>query len=126
MGGPCCCRRSGRDPHLRPARPTSGGLSWRWCMIAVQADLALAGGIVATMFSLAFDCSDPDRLTAFWSEALGYKHEDPLETRRRRVNAEADRLVGLGATRLRVSDAEVVDHYFVVMQDPEGNEFCVV
>src|SRR6266511_232625 len=167
MGGPCCCRRSGRDPHLRPARPTSGGLSWRWCMIAVQADLALAGGIVATMFSLAFDCSDPDRLTAFWSEALGYKHKDPpagfddwrsyfrsigvpeeelhgatdvylvdpqvgggrevpLETRRRRVNAEADRLVGLGATRLRVSDAEVVDHYFVVMQDPEGNEFCVV
>lgn len=41
-------------------------------MIAVQADLALAGGIVATKFSLAFDCSDPDRLTAFWSEALGF------------------------------------------------------
>src|SRR6266508_2736130 len=41
---------------------------------------------------------------------VGGGREVPLETRRRRVNAEADRLVGLGATRLRVSDAEVVDH----------------
>jgi hypothetical protein len=51
---------------------------------------------VATRFSLTFDCSDPDRLA------------------------------GLGATRLRVPDEAGVDHYFVVMQDPEGNEFCVV
>jgi catechol 2,3-dioxygenase-like lactoylglutathione lyase family enzyme len=48
----------------------------------------------------------------------------PLHIRRQRVNAEADRLVGAGATKLRVSD-EVADHYFVVMQDPEGNEFCL-
>ncbi len=34
-------------------------------------------------------------------------------------------VVGAGATRLRVSSTEGVDHYGVIMQDPEGNEFCV-
>jgi hypothetical protein len=49
----------------------------------------------------------------------------PLATRRQRVDAEADRLVGAGATRLRVLAEEAVDHYGVVLQDPEGNEFCL-
>ena len=49
----------------------------------------------------------------------------PLETRRRRVDAEAERLVAAGATRLRVLSEEGVDHYAVVMADPEGNEFCL-
>ena len=49
----------------------------------------------------------------------------PLATRRRRVDAEADRLVAAGATRLRVLSEEAVDHYAVVMADPEGNEFCL-
>ena len=49
----------------------------------------------------------------------------PLATRRQRVDAEADRLAGAGATRLRVLSEEGVDHYAVVMQDPEGNEFCL-
>jgi hypothetical protein len=49
----------------------------------------------------------------------------PIATRRRRVDAEADRLVGAGASRLRVLDEEGVDHYAVVLQDPEGNEFCL-
>ena len=49
----------------------------------------------------------------------------PLATRRRRVDAEAERLVAAGATRLRVLSEEAVDHYAVVMADPEGNEFCL-
>ena len=49
----------------------------------------------------------------------------PLATRRQRVDAEADRLAGAGATRLRVLFEEGVDAYAVVMQDPEGNEFCL-
>jgi catechol 2,3-dioxygenase-like lactoylglutathione lyase family enzyme len=49
----------------------------------------------------------------------------PLAERRRRVDAEADRLVAAGATRFRVQSEEGVDHYGVVMQDPEGNEFCL-
>lgn len=51
--------------------------------------------------------------------------EVPLETRRQRVDQEAARLVGEGATRVRVLDTDGVDHYGVTLQDPEGNEFCI-
>jgi hypothetical protein len=36
---------------------------------------------------------------------------------------EVDRLVGLGATHVR--DVEEWGHSWTVLQDPEGNEFCV-
>jgi hypothetical protein len=49
----------------------------------------------------------------------------PLELRRERVDAEVARLVAAGATILRVLDTEGIDHYGVVLADPEGNEFCV-
>ncbi len=46
-----------------------------------------------------------------------------LEARKARVDAEVLRLLGLGATRLRTeSDG---DEYWVVMADPDANEFCV-
>ena len=47
----------------------------------------------------------------------------PLPERKLRVDAEVDRLTGLGATIQR--SVEQRDEYWVVMQDPEGNEFCV-
>ena len=50
---------------------------------------------------------------------------DPIETRRRRVDAEAERLVGLGATKTVVMYQDGLDHYAVGMQDPEGNEFDI-
>lgn len=49
----------------------------------------------------------------------------PLELRRQRVDAEAGRLTAAGATTLRVLEHEAEGHYAVVMQDPEGNEFCL-
>jgi catechol 2,3-dioxygenase-like lactoylglutathione lyase family enzyme len=50
----------------------------------------------------------------------------PIEQRRASVEAEAERLVAAGATRFRTLGEEDIDHYAVVMQDPEGNEFCLV
>ena len=47
----------------------------------------------------------------------------PLEERIGRVDAEVDRLVAAGATRGEPFQQR--DEYWVVMQDPEGNEFCV-
>jgi hypothetical protein len=47
----------------------------------------------------------------------------PLNERRQRVNAEVERLVGIGATKLRM--VEERGEYWVVMSDPEGNEFCL-
>lgn len=42
------------------------------------------------------------------------------------LEAEATRLVGLGARRLRRHDPQPpLSAGFIVMQDPEGNEFCL-
>ncbi len=48
-----------------------------------------------------------------------------LDVRRSRVEAEADRLVSRGATRVRTLAEEGMDHYAVAMLDPEGNEFDI-
>jgi hypothetical protein len=50
----------------------------------------------------------------------------PLEQRIPLVDKEVERLQSLGATVFEVLRTEGLDHYAVVMQDPEGNEFCVV
>ena len=47
----------------------------------------------------------------------------PTEARRERVDAAVDRLVHAGATR--VQEYEEHGSGWVVMLDPEGNEFCV-
>lgn len=50
---------------------------------------------------------------------------DPISERRRRVDAEAARLAGLGATITGALDEGGLDHYAVGMRDPEGNEFDI-
>ena len=47
----------------------------------------------------------------------------PIEERREKVDSEAHRLAALGATQLRAADER--GEYWIVMQDPEGNEFCI-
>jgi catechol 2,3-dioxygenase-like lactoylglutathione lyase family enzyme len=54
---------------------------------------------------------------------VGGGHDTPVEERRKRVEAEAERLTAEGASVLR--PVEERDEYWVVMQDPEGNEFCL-
>ena len=45
------------------------------------------------------------------------------EDRTARIKQESDRLEGLGATRQR--EAFERGEFWIVMQDPEGNEFCL-
>ncbi|MGH8930392.1 MAG: VOC family protein [Egibacteraceae bacterium] len=55
---------------------------------------------------------------------VGGGHRTPTDERRSRVNTAAEKLVGLGAT----IDGRAEGHfgeYWIVMRDPEGNEFCV-
>lgn len=40
-----------------------------------------------------------------------------------KIHTEAHRAEALGAKLLRVNDDD--EDYFIVMQDPEGNEFCL-
>ena len=54
--------------------------------------------------------------------APGLRGDDRLAA----LEVECDRLVALGATRVQRFEAEpYVGDGFIVMQDPEGNEFCL-
>src|SRR5215218_2710437 len=55
---------------------------------------------------------------------VGGGHDVPLQERRERVDAEVRRLKALGATDERGA-IEKLGEYWVRMNDPEGNEFCV-
>jgi catechol 2,3-dioxygenase-like lactoylglutathione lyase family enzyme len=138
---------------------------------------------------ITFDCADPDALSQFWVEVLGYQLQPPPpgfeswdafldsigvpegparnsrsaavpvdgqgprlffqrvpegktaknrvhldvraapglqgEERMAALEAEAERLVALGATRLVRFDPDGFDAGHLVMSDPEGNEFCL-
>ena len=100
---------------------------------------------MAAQLGLVLDCADPERLAAFWSAALGYttlggagsyvllvdeagrqpklllqrvdepksgKNRMHLDIETPTVDEEVGRLEALGMR-------------WVVMADPEGNEFCV-
>ena len=103
------------------------------------------------------DCSDLERMSAFWRAALdlehvwtgpsgGYllqaqgaprvplalmpcgdekrgKNRLHLDLRPDNQEAEVRRLEGLGAIRVHIGQRDVP---WVVMADPEGNEFCVL
>jgi hypothetical protein len=54
----------------------------------------------------------------------------PFATRKAQVNKEVDRLLKLGATKQKAWDEAPQSEtepgeYWVVLQDPDGNEFCV-
>lgn len=105
--------------------------------------------------TITFDCHQPGELARFWCTALGYRvaevtegwgvetvdpsgsglpllflivPEDKVVKNRVHLDirppdsmqSEADRLVSEGASVQRHDDE------WIVMQDPEGNEFCVL
>jgi predicted enzyme related to lactoylglutathione lyase len=110
----------------------------------------------SSWYSVAVDCEDPTRLAAFWAEVLGYRTVDEgdgvislagetngpwLEfvavpegkTVKNRLHIdlnpddqdrEVERLLASGASRADVGQGGDVS--WVVMADPEGNEFCVL
>jgi catechol 2,3-dioxygenase-like lactoylglutathione lyase family enzyme len=55
--------------------------------------------------------------------SVGGGRGTPVAEARRRVAAAVQRAVAAGATRLR--EVEEAGQHWVVLQDPEGNEFCL-
>jgi len=113
---------------------------------------------MAATIGLVLDCTDPDRLAAFWSAALGYatlggarsyvmlvdqsgqqpklllqrvpeakagKNRMYLDIETPAVDDEVTRLEDLGARRLETEPRAEHGTRWVIMADPEGNEFCV-
>jgi predicted enzyme related to lactoylglutathione lyase len=105
---------------------------------------------------ITVDAKDPAALAAWWNEVLDWNvvDEDPdvfeirpesdfapgllflrvpepktvknrlhIDLRPTDQAAEVARLLGLGATQISVGEGDVS---WVVMADPEGNEFCVL
>jgi predicted enzyme related to lactoylglutathione lyase len=69
--------------------------------------------------------SGPRLLLQRVEEAKAVKNRMHLDIEAADIEAEADRLVALGAAR--VGDGPCSEHgsSWIVMADPEGNEFCV-
>lgn len=108
------------------------------------------------LYQTVIDCADPRALAAWWRQLLGWEesstHDDwssirapggtprigfqrvpEAKTVKNRVHldfaaadeeATARAIEAMGATRRWVS--EDPDDRFVVLADPEGNEFCIV
>lgn len=109
-----------------------------------------------TLSQIAIDARDPETLAKWWSEVLGWPMRVDSDgdafvtpapgqgtellflgvpegkTVKNRVHldftpddqaAEVERLIGLGATRVDIGQGE---QSWVVLADPEGNEFCVL
>jgi Glyoxalase-like domain len=107
-------------------------------------------------YTIVIDAHDPGALARFWADALGYRvmYEDDEEvliaqgdtdypgvcfvpvddekTQKNRLHidlnpedqyAEVNRLLALGARRVNIGQGNVS---WVVLADPEGNEFCVL
>jgi predicted enzyme related to lactoylglutathione lyase len=103
---------------------------------------------------ITIDAADPSALAAWWGEALGWrtmgrvchppegaghriefmpvreakqvKNRVHFDLAANDVQAEVDRLVAMGATVAWEEEfPEDLGYRNVVLQDPEGNEFCV-
>ena len=70
---------------------------------------------------------EPDRLPGILflavDEAKQGQNRLHIDLRPDEQDAEVERLIGLGASRVDVGQGEVP---WVVLADPEGNEFCVL
>ena len=118
--------------HYSPQDPPTGFATWQ--------EFLAAQGVPESEWNSANSVVDPDKRgpRVYFQRVpepktvknrvhldlnVGGGHATPLETRRQRVDAEAPRLQSLGASQLRAT--ELRGEYWIVMQDPEGNEFCV-
>jgi len=73
--------------------------------------------------SISTPLGEPNFLFLKVPEAKSAKNRMHLDFASNDRDAEVERLVGLGATK--IADKDEWGHVWTVMQDVEGNEFCV-
>jgi glyoxalase superfamily protein len=72
---------------------------------------------------LLFERDTPHASGAVHLDVNAAAGRSSLAERKQIVNAEVERLLAVGATKTKVVDRD--DHYWVELEDPEGNWFCV-
>jgi predicted enzyme related to lactoylglutathione lyase len=110
----------------------------------------------SSIYSVTIDCADPPALASFWADVLDYErtHEEDelvaieprdksgsallflrvpddkkvknrlhLDLKPTDQDAEVERVKALGATEVDIGQGDVS---WVVLADPEGNEFCIL
>ncbi len=113
---------------------------------------------MTAQIGLVLDCRDPQALSSFWADALGYVEVGPagsyvllvdpegvrpklllqgvpedkagknrmhLDIDAVDIEAEAARLEALGAHRVAAEPLHEHGTNWILLSDPEGNEFCV-
>ena len=110
-------------------------LEWEQVVVATQDPVALGrwwcealGWVVVNDDPVVYEIQPaPDRLPGIVflaaDEAKHGQNRLHIDLRPDDQAAEVERLTGLGATRVDVGQGEVP---WVVLADPEGNEFCVL
>ena len=68
----------------------------------------------------------PDILFLRNSDKKTVKNRLHLDLRPDNQAAEVDRLIALGAKKIEIGQSNYADLTWVVMADPDGNEFCVL
>lgn len=118
--------------HYKLQEPPEGYASWE--------DWLKKQGVPEALWNMASAVVDPDGVGSrlFFQQVPEPKsvknrlHLDlnisggprtPLEERKQKVEAEVERLITVGANQL--SRMEQRGEFWIVMADPEGNEFCV-
>jgi predicted enzyme related to lactoylglutathione lyase len=85
----------------------------------------IVGGAGGYVMLLDAEGNRPKLLLQAVPEAKSSKNRMHLDIETPDVDQEASRLESLGATRLEASTRTEHGTHWVVMADPEGNEFCV-
>lgn len=111
------------------------GLEWEQVVVATQDPASLGrwwcdvlGWVVVDDSAPVFEIqAQPDRLPGILflavDDAKDTKNRLHIDLRPDDQAAEVERLIALGATRVDVGQGDVS---WVVLADPEGNEFCVL
>ena len=93
-----------------------------WAPALGYVNLGAAGNYVALFPNGA---PGPKLLLQRVSEPKAVKNRMHFDIEVADIHAEADRLVALGATRMGEAPCSEHGSTWVLMSDPEGNEFCI-
>lgn len=93
-----------------------------WAAALDYVNVGSAGAYVALY---PRDGNGPKLLLQHVDEAKSVKNRMHLDIDTADVEAEADRLAGLGARRATTDICREHGSSWIVMSDPEGNEFCI-